>query len=113
MRWNLRLAAANRGIWKASQLQRMLADHGLHISAGKLSGLWSGEPASIKLADLDVICVVLGCEVGELLIPEPDKVRRPGHAEGGQGQPAAASSSSSGRPPVTPKRRDGRSLPPA
>jgi DNA-binding Xre family transcriptional regulator len=113
MRWNLRLAAANRGIWKASELQRMLADHGLHISAGKMSGLWSGDPASIKLSDLDVICVVLGCEVGELLIPEPDKVQRPVHDEGGQDQPAAASSSSSGRPPVTPKRRDGRSLPPA
>jgi len=32
MKWNLRLAAANRGIWKASELQRMLADHGLAIS---------------------------------------------------------------------------------
>jgi DNA-binding Xre family transcriptional regulator len=115
MRWNLRLAAANRGIWKASELQRMLADHGLSISAGKLSGLWSGDPASIKLSDLDVICVVLGCEVGELLIPEPDKVQRPVEDQAGQDHPAAAasSSSSSGRPPVTPKRRDGRTLPPA
>src|SRR5581483_10792884 len=58
MKWNLRLAAANRGIWKASELQRMLAEHGLIISAGKMSGLWSGSPASIKLDDLDVICVV-------------------------------------------------------
>ena len=113
MRWNLRLAAANRGIWKASQLQRMLADHGLSISAGKMSGLWSGDPASIKLSDLDVICVVLGCEVGELLIPEPDKVQRPVQAgQDQQNQPAAATSSSSGGPPVTPKRRDRRSLPP-
>lgn len=109
MRWNLRLAAANRGIWRASELQRMLADHGLTISAGKMSGLWSGEPASIKLSDLDVICVVLGCEVGELMIPEPDKVQQPGREE--QDQPTAASSSSEGSP-VTPKRRDGRSLPP-
>ncbi len=44
MKWNLRLAAANRGIWKASELQRMLAEHGLVISAGKMSGLWSGQP---------------------------------------------------------------------
>ena len=36
MKWNLRLAAANRGIWKASKLQRMLADYGLIVSAGKL-----------------------------------------------------------------------------
>ena len=49
MKWNLRLAAANRGIWKASELQRMLAEAGLKISAGKMSGLWSGRPASIKL----------------------------------------------------------------
>jgi putative transposase len=45
MKWNLRLAAANRSIWKASELQRMLAHHGLVISAGKMSGLWSGQPA--------------------------------------------------------------------
>jgi hypothetical protein len=38
VKWNLRLAAANRGIWKASELQRMLAGAGLVISAGKMSG---------------------------------------------------------------------------
>ena len=74
MKWNLRLAAANRGIWKASELQRMLAERGLVISAGKMSGLWSGDPASIKLSDLDVICAVLGCGVEELLIPEPERL---------------------------------------
>jgi len=78
MKWNLRLAAAKRDIWKASELQRALAEHGLVISAGKMSGLWSGQPVSLKLDDLDVICAVLGCEIGELLIPEPDKVARPG-----------------------------------
>jgi DNA-binding Xre family transcriptional regulator len=107
MRWNLRLAAANRGIWKASELQRMLAGHGLVISAGKMSGLWSGDPASIKLSDLDVICAVLGCGVGELLIPEPEKVQQAGR------QPDLPAASPAGGPAVTPRRRDGRSLPPA
>ena len=77
MKWNLRLAAANRGIWKASDVQRRLAERGLVISAGKMSGLWSGDPASIKLDDLDVICTVVGCGVEELLIPEPAKVAAP------------------------------------
>jgi DNA-binding Xre family transcriptional regulator len=108
MKWNLRLAAANRGIWKASELQRMLADRGLVISAGKMSGLWSGDPASIKLSDLDVICAVLGCEVGELLISEPDKVSPAKEQEAW-----AAAASAAGPPAVTPRRRDGRSLPPA
>jgi DNA-binding Xre family transcriptional regulator len=77
MRWNLRLAAANRGIWKASELQRLLAERGLRISAGKMSGLWSGTPNTIKLEELDVICAVLGCGVEELLLPEPEKVAAP------------------------------------
>jgi len=33
MRWNLRLAAANRGTWKAPEMQRLLAGHRLVISA--------------------------------------------------------------------------------
>ncbi|WP_460429238.1 helix-turn-helix domain-containing protein, partial [Amycolatopsis endophytica] len=61
----------------------------------------------IKLDDLDVICAVLGCEVGELLLPEPDKVAAPGEAESA---PAAAVP---GAARVVPRRRDGRSLPPA
>ena len=105
MRWNLRLAAANRGIWKASELQRMLAEHDLVISAGKMSGLWSGQPASIKLDDLDVICAVLGCQIGDVLIPEPEKVRQPGVEQ-------APKVAAAGAPTVTPKRRHGRSLPP-
>jgi DNA-binding Xre family transcriptional regulator len=109
MKWNLRLAAANRGIWKASELQRMLAEHDLVISAGKMSGLWSGDPASIKLSDLEVICAVLGCGVEELLIPEPGKVSQ-GREQKGQ---AVTASGSAGPPRVTPRRRDGRSLPPA
>ena len=76
MRWNLRLAAAQRDIWKASELQRMLADAGLVISAGKMSNLWSGQPVTIRLDDLDVICEVLGCEPGDLLVREPGKARR-------------------------------------
>lgn len=108
MRWNLRLTAANRGIWKASELQRMLAERGLVVSAGKMSGLWSGEPASIKLTDLDVICAVLGCGVEELLIPQPEKVTR---IDEQQDQPAAVSAAAA-TAAVTPKRRDGRSLPP-
>jgi DNA-binding Xre family transcriptional regulator len=106
VKWNLRLTAANRGIWKASELQKMLAARGMVISAGKMSGLWSGSPNTIRLDELDVICAVLGCEPGELLLPEPGKVPQP--APDGAGQPAAAAAARA----VTPRARDGRSLPP-
>jgi DNA-binding Xre family transcriptional regulator len=84
----------------------MLAEHGLKMSAGKMSGLSSGEPASTELDDLNVICAVLGCGVEELRIAEPDKVKR---VDEQVEQPSAVSA---GGPSVTPRRKDGRSLPP-
>lgn len=72
-----------------------------------MSGLWSGQPVSLKLEDLDVICVGLGCEIGDLLVPEPDKVRCPGEESGQQAAAVGAPV-----PAVVPRRRDGRSLPP-
>lgn len=72
MKWNLRLAAAQRDVWKASQLHAMLADAGLVISAGKMSHLWSGQPVTLRLEDLQVICSVLACTPNDLLVLEQD-----------------------------------------
>jgi len=104
MQWNLRLAAAQRGIWRASDLRRLLAEAGLEVSAGKMSHLWSGRPISIRLDDLDVICAVLGCDPGDLLIRDP-AAGKPASTE----RPAAAAASP---PSIRPARRGGRSQPP-
>ncbi|BCY07325.1 helix-turn-helix transcriptional regulator [Actinoplanes sp. L3-i22] len=79
MQWNLRMRAAQTGIWKSTEMRRRLAEAGLEISAGKMSALWTGTPTSIRLDDLDVICSVLGCTPADLLLCEPEKVaaRRP------------------------------------
>ena len=74
VRWNLRMKAAERGIWKATEMRGRLAEAGLEISHGKMSGLWTGTPITIRLDDLDVLCAVLDCSPAELLITEPDKV---------------------------------------
>lgn len=105
MRWNLRLAAAQRDIWKASQLQAMLADAGLVISAGKMSNLWSGRPVTIRLDDLEVICSVLGCTPDDLLVLEQGPVRDRPAAE--EALPRAAA----GQTPIR-HRHTGRSRPP-
>ena len=104
MQWNLRLAAAQRGVWRSSDLRRLLAEAGLEISAGKMSHLWSGRPISIRLNDLDVICGVLGCDPGDLLVRDHDSASSPGR----QAQPVSAVSASA----IRPARRGGRSLPP-
>jgi len=113
MRWNMRMKAAERGIWKSTELRRTLADAGLEISAGKMSALWTGSPTSIRLDDLDVICSVLDCTPADLLLCEPEKVaaRRieVSRAAGGSSSPKDSPANST----VTPRLGRNRSLPPA
>ena len=99
MKWNLRMAAAKRDIWKSSELQRMLAEAGLVISAGKMSNLWAGQPVTIRLDDLDVICEVLRCEPNDLLVREPEKTRAQ--------RPEQAGTAAELRPAVGEHRRRG------
>jgi len=110
MRWNLRMTAAERGIWKSTELRRALAESGLEISAGKMSALWTGTPTTIRLDDLDVICAVLDCEPSQLLIREPDKVaaRHPAKTADGHNshQPSPVH-------PVQPRLGRNRTRPPA
>jgi putative transcriptional regulator len=104
MRWNLRMVAAQRGVWKASDLRRALAEAGLSISAGKMSHLWSGTPVSVRLDDLDVICAVLECSPADLLLPEPSATPTT----------AAVEEQSASGPQIRPVRRGGsRTAPPA
>jgi putative transcriptional regulator len=103
MRWNLRLTAAEQGIWKSTELRRLFAGAGLEISAGKMSALWTGTPTTIRLDDLDVICAVLNCSPTQLLIPEPDKVAAR--------KPAARAEAAAGTP-VKPRLGRNRTRPP-
>ncbi|MBF6427509.1 helix-turn-helix transcriptional regulator [Nocardia cyriacigeorgica] len=105
MRWNMRMKAAEQGIWKSTEMRRRLAEAGLEISAGKMSALWTGTPTTIRLEDLDVICHVLGCEANELLIREPEKVAAR--------RPRKAADNSTGVTPITPRLGRNRTLPPA
>lgn len=93
MQWNMRMVAAQRGIWKSTELRRMLAEAGFTMSAGKMSNLWSGTPASVRLEELDVICAVLECAPSDVLVAEPEKVqqRRPKKAATASTRAAAAS----------------------
>jgi putative transcriptional regulator len=107
MRWNLRMTAAERGIWKSTEMRRRLAEAGLEVSAGKMSRWWTTTPVSMRLEDLDVICAVLECTPADLMICEPDKVaaRKP--------RQAARADDSRPGPAVRPRLGRNRSEPPA
>lgn len=115
MRWNMRMRAAQAGIWKSNELRRRLAEAGLEISAGKMSALWTGQPTTVRLDDLDVICLVLGCAPSDLLLCEPEKAaaRRTTAATTATGAAAAGTAGTDSPVPVTPRLGRGRSLPPA
>lgn len=119
MQWNLRLRAAERGIWKSAQMRRMLADAGLEISTGKMSSWWAGSPPTMRLEELDVLCAVLECTPNDLMSPEPEKVaaRRPRSAEAANGNgesqdPDGANGNGGGGPGVAPRFGKPRSRPP-
>lgn len=101
------MRAAERGIWKSAEMRRRLAAEGLEISAGKMSSWWAGTPPTIRLDELDVICVVLDCTPSDLMVAEPEKVaaRRPQKAETINGQNDAP-------PKITPRFGKPRSEPP-
>ena len=122
MQWNLRLRAAERGIWKSAELRRMLAAAGLEISAGKMSSWWAGTPITMRLDDLDVLCSVLGCTLNDLMSLEPEKVavRCPRAIEaangddhaGHQGGPSGNRGVGGRAPAVAPRLGTPRSRPP-
>jgi len=105
MLWKLRIKAAEAGIWKSTEMRRRLADAGLEISAGKMSGLWAGTPTTVRLDDLDVICFVLGCTPSDLLVRQPEVVAA------NKPTPKTAAARSTTRPQPAPGRR--RTAPPA
>lgn len=111
MQWNLRLRAAERGIWKSAELRRMLAAAGVEISAGKMSSWWAGTPPTMRLEELDVLCALLECTPDDLMTPEPEKVAariRKAKAANGDGEPDPNGGSSV----VTPRLGKPRSTPP-
>lgn len=104
MRWNLRMKAAEAGIWKSTELRRRLAEAGLEISAGKMPGWWTTTPTTFRLDDLDVLCSVLGCQPSDLLVCEPEKVAAR--------KPSKASEATAVGPAVKPRLGRHRSQPP-
>ena len=71
MKWNLRWVAAQRDIWRPSQLLIACQQVGFTPSLSKVAALWSTTPVTVRLDDLDKICTALNCTVADLMEAEP------------------------------------------
>jgi DNA-binding Xre family transcriptional regulator len=114
MKWNLRMVAAQRDLWRPTEVLAAFQQVGFSPSLSKVAAMWSGAPVTVRLDDLDKICAALDCRVGDLLQAEP--LAGSGSAEEGvSGQEAASAGGPAGGAarPVPHRTRSGpRSLPP-
>jgi DNA-binding Xre family transcriptional regulator len=110
MKWKLRWAAAQRDIWRPSDLLPVFKEVGFTPSLSKVAALWGSKPVTVRLDDLDKICAALECTVADLLEAEPVAT-----ANTDDQQQRRAAVGEEGRSSVRPTpRRSGprRSLPP-
>lgn len=96
--WRLRMAAAQREVWTAAQLRRLLAERaGLEMSSASVSALFTKTPAQVKLSTLAALCTALQCAPGDLFEVDTTPVQK-------AGKPTRRS--------AEPKVARGRSMPP-
>jgi DNA-binding Xre family transcriptional regulator len=65
--WRLRLLMAEHGMFKASELQPRLAEHGIELSSSQVWRMVTGRPERLNLRVLVVLCEILDCDPGELV----------------------------------------------
>ncbi|WP_176457853.1 MULTISPECIES: helix-turn-helix domain-containing protein [unclassified Rhodococcus (in: high G+C Gram-positive bacteria)] len=108
MKWNLRMVAAQRDIWRPTQLLKAFEQVDFHPSLSKTAALWSSAPVTIRLDDLDKICAALNCTVSDLMLAEAvhsvDLDAAPARAIGDRSGPAA--------PATGTRKRGARRVPP-
>lgn len=61
------MAAAERGVWTATELRRLLADEADYpLSAPSVGALLTGEPSQVRLSTLLALCTALRCTPNDL-----------------------------------------------
>lgn len=111
MKWKLRWAAAQRDIWRPTDLLAAFEKAGFKPSLSKTAALWSGKPVTVRLDDLDKICAALGCTAADLLEAEPVEMTGGGEQENAR---AVGAENPGGAARPRPRRGGGpRSLPPS
>ena len=67
--WNLRPIMAQRGMYATTDLDPLLRERGIVLSATQVYRLVTGKPERLNLAILVALCDALGCEVNDLIHP--------------------------------------------
>jgi DNA-binding Xre family transcriptional regulator len=91
VKWRLRMAAAQREVWTAAQLRRLLAERaGLELSAASVSALFSKSPSQVKLSTLAALCTALECAPNDLFDVDTTPVAVPAKPQRARSEPKVA-----------------------
>jgi DNA-binding Xre family transcriptional regulator len=87
IRWQLRLRMAEKGLFKTSQLQPLLAERGIHLSREQVYRLVTHDPQRLSMDVLAALCDILQVTPNDLIevVAAPRQLRKTGTG------PAAAS----------------------
>ncbi|MFF3489076.1 helix-turn-helix domain-containing protein [Streptomyces sp. NPDC002701] len=114
MKWNLRMVAAQRDLWRPTEVLAAFQQVGFNPSLSKVAALWGGTPVTVRLDDLDLMCAALDCTVADLLQAEPLAGAQPAGEAGDVAVGAEVQPPGPVRPvPRGPRRGGPRSLPPS
>ena len=96
-RWHLRVLMAQQEMFATSDLQPLLAQRGIVLSAAQVYRLVAQTPERLSLRTLMALCDILGCTPNDLI--EPVAETRRARASGTTGAASTAPTALQGRRP--------------
>lgn len=70
-RWKLKEKMAEKGIWKCTDLTKLLNAHGIKITSSMVTVIVDRMPDRINTKVLDAICDILECNPSDILVHVP------------------------------------------
>lgn len=102
IRWRLRMAAAQRGVWTGAQLRRLLIEKaGLELSSASISALLTKQPNQVRLGTLAALCAALDCTPNDLFEIDSASAPKPASTSAGP-TPKSRAADGGGRAERTP-----------
>jgi DNA-binding Xre family transcriptional regulator len=71
LQWRLKEKMAENGIWRCTDLAKLLNAHGIRISSGMVTIIVDKMPERINSKVLDALCDILQCKPNDILVHTP------------------------------------------
>ncbi|MGH3396550.1 MAG: helix-turn-helix domain-containing protein [Streptosporangiaceae bacterium] len=83
--WKLREVMATRGLFQTTHLRPRLAERGIHLSDSQVYRLVTDKPERLNLKVFMALLDILGCRMGDLIVPVAVPAAKTKKTAGGSG----------------------------